>query len=66
VKPKAEVTMVGGDRLLVEEDAKSLEAAILSAARGSIMELAWVTDAETGQKIGINPEHVVMLRALPN
>jgi hypothetical protein len=64
VKPKAEVTMVGGDRLLVEEDAKSLEAAILSAARGSIMELAWVTDAETGQKIGINPEHVVMLRAL--
>ena len=28
------------------------------------MELAWVTDAETGQKIGINPEHVVMLRAL--
>ena len=58
--------MVGGDRLLVEEDAKSLEAAILSAARGSIMELAWVTDAETGQKIGINPEHVVMLRALTN
>jgi hypothetical protein len=64
VKPNAEVTMVGGDRLLVEENAKTLEAAILSAARGSIMELAWVTDAETGQKIGINPEHVVMLRAL--
>lgn len=64
MKPKAEVTMVGGDRLLVEENAKTLEAAILSAARGSIMELAWVTDAESGHKIGINPEHVVMLRAL--
>ncbi len=56
--------MVGGDRLLVQENADTLEAAILGAARGSIMELAWVTDAETGEKIGINPEHVVMLRAL--
>ncbi len=56
--------MIGGERLLVEENAATVEAAILSAARGSIMELAWITDAETGQKIGINPDHVVMLRAL--
>ena len=56
--------MIGGQRLLVEENATTVEAAILGAARGSIMELAWITDAETGQKIGINPDHVVMLRAL--
>jgi hypothetical protein len=26
------------------------------------MQLAWFTDAETGQDLAINPEHVVMLR----
>ena len=56
--------MVSGERLRVEENAQTLESAILGAARGSIMELAWITDAETGEKIGINPEYVVMLRAL--
>jgi hypothetical protein len=62
--PRAEVTMLGGEGLRVEESVQELEAAILAAARGSIMELAWITDAETGQKIGINPDHVLMLRAL--
>jgi hypothetical protein len=61
---KAEITMLGGERLRVEEDAKELEAAILAAARGSIMELAWITEAQTGQRIGINPDHVLLLRAL--
>ena len=56
--------MVSGEKLRVEETAQTLESAILGAARGSIMELAWITDAETGEKIGINPEYVVMLRAL--
>jgi hypothetical protein len=55
---------VGGDRLRVEGDAQRIEAAILSAARGSIMELAWMTEAESGQRVGINPDHVLMLRAV--
>jgi len=37
---------------------------ILDAARGSIMELAWMVEAESGERIGINPEFVVMLRAI--
>ncbi len=60
-----EVTVVSGARFLVEGDATRIEAIILGAARGSIMELAWMTDAETGERIGINPEHVVTLRASP-
>jgi hypothetical protein len=60
--PITEITLVGGDRLLVEGDAKQIENAILSAARGSIMELAWMTEADTGQRIGINPDQVLMLR----
>jgi hypothetical protein len=30
------------------------------------MELAWLTDAETGERIGVNPEYVVTLKALPS
>ena len=37
---------------------------IVAAARGSIMELAWVVEAESGQRVGVNPEHVVTLRSV--
>jgi hypothetical protein len=57
-----EITIIGGDRLRVEGAADVVEATILSAARGSIMEFAWLTDAETGQRVGISPDHVLMLR----
>ena len=54
--------MLTGDRYHVEGDAKRVERTILDAARGSIMQLAWLTEAETGEDLAINPEHVVMLR----
>ena len=59
-----EIVVTGGERITTEEATKVVESAILSAARGSIMELAWVTDAQTGQRVGINPDHVVTLREL--
>ena len=59
-----EITVLGGERLQVVGDPKDIESAILSAARGSIMELAWMTEIDTGDRIGINPEHVLMLRAV--
>ena len=59
-----EVTVVGGERFRVRGDPKEVERLVLDAARGSIMELAWLVEVETGERIGINPEHVVMLRAL--
>jgi hypothetical protein len=62
--PVTEITLVGGHRLRVDGEGHAIEAAILSAARGSIMELAWMTECETGQQIGINPDHVLMLRSL--
>jgi hypothetical protein len=58
-----EIFVVGGERIMVEGEAKQIEAAILAAARGSIMEFAWMTEAQTGELIGINPDHVLMLRA---
>jgi hypothetical protein len=58
-----QITLVGGERQQVQGDLKAVERLILAAARGSIMELAWFTDARTGESIGINPECVVMIRA---
>lgn len=59
-----ELTLVGGDRLRVEGDPHDIERAILSAARGSILEFAWVTEAGSGQRVGVNPDQVLLLRAV--
>jgi len=60
--PITEITVAGGDRYRVEGDPDDVAARILAAARGSIMELAWMVEAETGERIAVNPEHVVILR----
>ena len=59
-----EITLSGGDHVRVDGDAKAVEAAILAADRGSIMELAWMVESKTGQRVGVNPNYVVMLRAI--
>jgi hypothetical protein len=58
-----EITLVGGERLYVEGEAERVEALILAAARGSIPELAWLTEARTGERVGVNPDHVLTLRS---
>ena len=60
-----EIKINGGERHRVQGDIKDVEQLILSAARGSIMEFAWFTAAQTGESLAINPESVVMLRAGP-
>ncbi len=59
-----EIVLVSGERIRVEGDAKAVERAIIDAARGSIPELAWMVESETAESIAVNPQHVVMLRAL--
>jgi hypothetical protein len=59
-----EIILTGGERITIDGDAHVVEAGIVSAARGSIMELAWLIDAKTGQRVGINPDHVLLLREL--
>jgi len=58
-----EVIVVTGDRYRVVGETKHVERIILDAARGSIMQLAWLTEAETRGDLAVNPEHVVVLRA---
>jgi hypothetical protein len=64
MNPITEIALVTGERIRVEEDAKDVERALLNAARGSIMELAWMVESETGESIAINPEYVVTVRAV--
>lgn len=59
-----EITLSTGDRYRVEAGAEEVERAILDAARGSIMQLAWLVEAETKDDLAVNPEHVVTLRAI--
>jgi hypothetical protein len=61
--PTTTITLVTGDRHRVQGDVTDVERAIVDAARGSIMQLARLTDADTRADIAVNPEHVVMLRA---
>jgi hypothetical protein len=59
-----EITFLTGERCRVEGEAKDVERLIIDAARGSIMQLAWLTDAQAGEPLAINPETVVVLRPL--
>jgi hypothetical protein len=59
-----EITMGGGIRHQVDGEVAEVERLILDAARGSLMQLAWLTDAETRERVGVNPAQVVTLRAV--
>lgn len=58
-----EITVVTGDRYRIDGDVKHVERIILDAARGSIMQLAWLTDSATRSDLAVNPKHVVLIRA---
>ena len=58
-----DITVVTGERYRVQGDVKDVERVILDAARGSIMQLAWLVEAETGEHLAVNPKHVATLRA---
>lgn len=60
-----EITLMTGDRFRVEGDIKNVELVILNAARGAILELAWLTEADSQDDVAVNPDHVVALRAAP-
>ncbi len=59
-----DILVATGERYRVEGDAGRVEQTILDAARGSIMQLAWFIEAETGDDLAINPEHVIVLRGV--
>ena len=59
-----EITVSTGAHYRVRAGIKDVERLVLDAARGSIMQLAWLVEADTGEELAVNPEHVVTLRAV--
>jgi hypothetical protein len=59
----AEIRLTDGDRLRVEATLEKAEKQLSDAARSGQSRLAWFGESGTGARIGINPEHVVSLRA---
>ena len=61
--PSTEIVLLSGTCCRVDGRPEDVEVQILDAARGSLLELVWLTETESGQRIALNPEHVVLLRA---
>ncbi len=59
----SELITVTGQRFCVEGSLEEIEAKILNAARGSILELVWLIEAESGNSLALNPAHIVALRS---
>jgi hypothetical protein len=59
-----EILLVTGERYQVRGEVKHVERTILDAARGSIMQLAWLIEISSGTELAVNPEHIVSLRTV--
>ena len=57
-----EITLATGDRYQIMGSLEDVEAVIISASRGSILQFAWFSDPDGG-RFGVNPGSVVSLRS---
>jgi hypothetical protein len=58
------MTLTTGERYELQESLEVVESTILSASRGSIMQLVWLTERASSAAVGINPACIVSLRAV--
>ncbi len=63
--PVTEILVVGGKSFRVQGAAEEVEAKILEAARGSILELVWLEEAGGGRSVALNPAHIVAVSDMP-
>jgi hypothetical protein len=61
---RAEIKTVDGEVIAVEGSLSEVEKALSDAARSGSSRFAWLTDGGTGQRIGVNPDHVVSLKLI--
>lgn len=59
----SEILVVGGDRFRVQGAPDEVENKIVDAARGSILELVSLVEADSGELIALNPAHIVAIRS---
>lgn len=58
----SEITTLNGDVIGVEGSLGEVEKELSDAARSGSSRFAWFSDRGTGERIGVNPDHVVSLR----
>jgi hypothetical protein len=61
---RAEIKTVNGDVIAIEGSLSEVEKDLSDAARSGSSRFAWLTEAGTARRIGINPDHVVSLRQI--
>jgi hypothetical protein len=60
--PTTELLLATGERVELEGSREEVTRGLEDASRSTSGTLAWFSDARTGQAVGVNPAHVVMLR----
>jgi hypothetical protein len=50
-----------GDRVEIEGSKEEVTRVLEDASRSTSGTLAWLRDADTGEDVGVNPTHVVMV-----
>jgi uncharacterized protein YlzI (FlbEa/FlbD family) len=59
-----EIQLADGSRVVVDGEPEEIEARILEASRGAVVEFVHVRE-RNGRDLAISPRHVVTLRAAP-
>lgn len=62
--PATELILITGDHYEIDGSAEEVERQLLDASRGSLLELVWLSESETGRALGVNPAHIVAIRAV--
>jgi hypothetical protein len=57
------ILLITGEQLEVSGSAEEAAKALENAARSSVGTLAWLTEADSGKTLGVNPLQVVTVRA---
>jgi hypothetical protein len=57
------IELSNGNVIEVEGDAETTEKTLSDAARSGQSRLAWFEEHGTGRRVGVNPDHVAILRS---
>jgi hypothetical protein len=60
--PTTRLLLATGDWLVVDGAAEDVTRQLEDASRSTTGTLAWLSEAEDGQAVGVSPRHVVLLR----
>jgi hypothetical protein len=61
--PTTKLLLTTGERVEVEGSIKLVATGLEDAARSTSGTLAWLSEAGTGEPVGVNPAHVVTLQS---